>query len=149
MHTECPTEWSSPFAGAVCIFAYQNQWLFVQNITDDPHGDLWGIPGGKMDAGETPLETVIREMREETGLSLHPKRLTFLRTVYIEPKDRRSYALHAFYTQSDIKPKQIILDSREHQNYAWLSAEEALRQPLLPGSDQLIPLLLQDLAAHG
>jgi 8-oxo-dGTP pyrophosphatase MutT (NUDIX family) len=33
-------------------------------------GDLWGIPGGGMEMGETTEETARREVREETGLAL-------------------------------------------------------------------------------
>ena len=32
--------------------------------------DQWGLPGGKMNYGETPLEGAIRETKEETGLDL-------------------------------------------------------------------------------
>ncbi|MEI2819110.1 MAG: NUDIX hydrolase [Marmoricola sp.] len=53
--------------------------VFVQ----DPAGDFvvvfshrrneWGPPGGWREADETPLETAIRETREETGLVLRPE----------------------------------------------------------------------------
>lgn len=33
------------------------------------HND-WGLPGGKMDPGETPLEAIARETKEETGLEI-------------------------------------------------------------------------------
>jgi len=36
--------------------------------TKEPYRDLLGLPGGKMEDGETPLDAARREMREETGL---------------------------------------------------------------------------------
>lgn len=34
------------------------------------HGGQWALPGGRCDAGETPVETALREVREEIGLKL-------------------------------------------------------------------------------
>ena len=38
----------------------------------DPGRGLWDILGGFADEGETPLETVVRELREETGVEIEP-----------------------------------------------------------------------------
>jgi 8-oxo-dGTP pyrophosphatase MutT (NUDIX family) len=38
-----------------------------------PH--FWVLPGGHWDAGETAVETAVREVKEETGLHLQPKDL--------------------------------------------------------------------------
>lgn len=34
----------------------------------DPHRGLWSLPGGRIEAGESPAQAVEREVREETGL---------------------------------------------------------------------------------
>lgn len=51
--------------GAVAII-YENDHVLLQKRDD---GD-WGLPGGLMEVGESFEETVIREVTEETGLTL-------------------------------------------------------------------------------
>lgn len=46
---------------------------------------LWGLPGGRIEPGESVVEAAIREMKEETGLTVKISRLI---GVYSEPADR-------------------------------------------------------------
>jgi mutator protein MutT len=39
------------------------------------HAGQWALPGGRIDSGETPEETVLRELEEEVGLTLNGNRV--------------------------------------------------------------------------
>lgn len=55
-----------PAAGAAII--NKKNEILLQRRTDNK---CWGIPGGSMELGETFEETAIREVKEETGLSVN------------------------------------------------------------------------------
>ena len=40
----------------------------------DPHRGLWSLPGGRIEPGESAEQAVVREVREETGLDVVPRR---------------------------------------------------------------------------
>lgn len=44
--------------------------------------DLWNLPGGGVEAGESPWDALVREIKEETGLTAKPIQLT---GVYSKP----------------------------------------------------------------
>ncbi|HUF91212.1 MAG TPA: NUDIX domain-containing protein [Candidatus Limnocylindria bacterium] len=53
--------------------------LLLQQRSD---GGQWGLPGGSMEIGESAAQAVAREVREETGLDVKPRRLI---GVYSDP----------------------------------------------------------------
>ena len=59
------------------------------------HNDF-GLPGGKIDKGETPIESLIREVKEETGVILNPDGLTpiFERKGETDSLISRTYIYH-------------------------------------------------------
>ena len=40
-----------------------------------PSAGLWSVPGGRVEAGESEVEAVVRETAEETGLRVRPERV--------------------------------------------------------------------------
>jgi ADP-ribose pyrophosphatase YjhB (NUDIX family) len=66
-----------PAASAVVID--QAGRLVLQRRADN---DLWALPGGAMEIGESIAETVVREVREETGLDVRPE---YVIGVYSDP----------------------------------------------------------------
>lgn len=55
------------------------------------------MPSGHKEKGETPLQGIIREAKEEVGIDIEPKRLTLVHTMYRkgENDERPSYFFHA------------------------------------------------------
>lgn len=66
-------------AGAWALVFHQDSVLLVLNKWEHRvFGPCWGVPGGSQEPGETLEATVIREVKEETGLDVAVDGLCFL-----------------------------------------------------------------------
>jgi 8-oxo-dGTP diphosphatase len=61
-----------PCVGAV-VHDAQGRLLLIRR-GHAPSAGLWSVPGGRMEAGETQEQAVVRELAEETGLAVRPVR---------------------------------------------------------------------------
>ena len=61
-----PIRHSGGKAAAHCVLRFQNEILIVRA----KRKQVWQPPGGKLEAGESSTQGVLREVREETGLVL-------------------------------------------------------------------------------
>lgn len=77
----------------------------------------WDLPGGNVEYGEQPEEGLIREVQEETGLTI--KNLTPL-TVFIEYNDDFCYLIVGYKAQAI---SETIALSVEHPEYRWVTQE--------------------------
>ena len=60
---------------------------------------LWAYPGGRMDYGEDPVTGVIRELFEETGMTVNREDVEFLRFANEPfPKEGKHYVTLVFFT---------------------------------------------------
>lgn len=70
---------------ATAIVVNDGGAILLQRRTDN---DLWALPGGTMDVGETLWQTIVREVREETGLGIEP---TGIVGIYSDPRHVIAY----------------------------------------------------------
>ena len=68
--------------GVGVVIRDHHGWILLEKRSDS---GLWGLPGGKIEPGESVIEAAIREVHEETGLLVN---ITRLIGVYSEPTDR-------------------------------------------------------------
>jgi len=77
-----------------------NGRVLLAHATETTH---WDIPKGQGEEGEAPHVTALREMEEETGLTVEPERLTDLgRFVYRRDKDLHLFAARARADELDL-----------------------------------------------
>jgi len=67
----------SPLVGVGAVIVQEARVLLVQRGREPMKG-RWTIPGGLIEIGESLLEAVVRETREETGLEVEPIELVEL-----------------------------------------------------------------------
>lgn len=82
---------------AAYAWCEQDGALLLTRVADrGPGAGRWTLPGGGLHFGEDPLDGVVREVAEETGLDVVPGRLLGVRSAVIEPAEAISgHRIHA------------------------------------------------------
>ncbi|MYT82411.1 8-oxo-dGTP pyrophosphatase MutT, NUDIX family [Streptomyces sp. MnatMP-M77] len=128
---------SLPRAAAyVCLYLTDENDRPLQLHSVYSPGHPWHMVGGAMDLGERPWDAVVRECREETGMSaVGPPRL--LATVFGVPRAQRPYStLQLIFDGGRLTAEQIRgirLNPREHDEVRVLSLAEW--EALMPARD--------------
>ena len=98
----------------------------------------WDLPGGKMSQGETPKETLKREVEEETGQTVKNPELLGMVKVTVKKGAEKINVLKLIYVG---KAKGKIKINTEHQEYKILTLKEAKKLSLAPKVIRAIKLL--------
>ena len=108
------------------IVRHDNRILIVQRAAADSGGGTWECPGGKIDFGEQPEDSLIREIREETGLTVTVDKIAYASSILTHP-NRQVILLVYFCTAVT----SSVTLSEEHDAYLWAD-EQLIRQQIAP-----------------
>jgi mutator protein MutT len=137
-----PEDFNPKIEVAACFIRVGDQFLFLKRLSTKPQGNTWGIPGGKFDPGETGAQTVTREIREETGIDIPEESVRYFGKYYIRYPEM-DYIFHMFEYQLAELP-DVQFSPKEHADYDWVTLEEALQMPLIPGEEECIDMVYGD-----
>ena len=90
--------------------------LLTRNSARGPHPGTWTLPGGGIDHGEDPRASVVREVREETGLACTPGEVLDVTSTHFEgtaPSGRREdfHALQIVFAADVGEGEPRVLES--------------------------------------
>ncbi|MFC7528163.1 NUDIX domain-containing protein [Actinoplanes sp. GCM10030250] len=118
-----------------CTFLVDASGALLLQLRDDqaPYfPNVWGLPGGSVEEGETPAEGAARELWEESGLrSSVPLRL-FARQELPEQGRVKFY----FHGSTDAHQSDVVLG--EGAAMVFVPAGEVLGRPFTPGTAEMI-----------
>ena len=106
-----------------CIINKDEKLLLTKRRLDKLRGGTWEITGGCVISGETSIEGIARELKEERGLSVNKKELRLVRTVF-ENRKHRSCIRDIYVLEKDIKLEDLKFKDGEVIDAKFVSLEE-------------------------
>ncbi|MET0598786.1 MAG: (deoxy)nucleoside triphosphate pyrophosphohydrolase [Mesorhizobium sp.] len=111
--------------------------LLAQRPEGKSLAGFWEFPGGKVEPGETPEETVIRELAEEVGI--------VTQTACLAPLTFASHSYETFHLLMPLFVCRRFTGSavpREGQTLKWVRPRQMRDFPMPPADAPLIPFLV-------
>ena len=122
----------------LCYITRSEQWLMLHRTKkkNDINSGKWIGVGGKFEENESPEECLLREVWEETGITL--QNFEFRGIVTFVSDCAPTEYMHLFTAEC---PPNAVLKECDEGELAWVSQNEVLQRPLWPGDRIFLRLL--------
>ena len=96
--------------------------LLIQRASHKSFGDLWELPGGKLESHEGFIETALREVAEETGLVLAEESLAFVASMPILRDSEISHTQIILSGDVAAGQEAVVILEPDHQDHVRLES---------------------------
>ena len=121
-----------------CIIVKNKKVLLVY----EKNRNFWGFPKGHMEAGETEVETALREVKEEVGLDVEiDKERRYTLNYVIRDEIDKTTVLYI----AKAKNEEIVMQKNEIENIRWCSFEEALNMLTFDDWKEMFKKVIDDI----
>ena len=143
LYTKKPPRFHPKFTIAFCICEHDKEILILQRQEGKGQAHEWGVPAGKIESSESPLQAVQRELFEETGIQQPQSKFIYINTFY-DVYLGFEFVVEVFHVELSEQP-QVILNPLEHENYCWVTPQKAVSMPHMLDVDLLLKSYYQTL----
>jgi 8-oxo-dGTP diphosphatase len=116
--------------------------LLTKRPVGKPMEGLWEFPGGKIEEGERPEDTLMRELEEELSIRVGEDCLAPLTFA-----SHRYEAFHLLMPLYVCRRWEGIVAPREAQEIAWVRPQRLKEYPMPPADAPLIPHIVELIAS--
>lgn len=139
--------YSQPGAWAVIYCSATGKFLLGKRSAKANKAGAWNLFGGRIDNGERPRNALVRELGEEAGISINPRRLAKLDTVSRKLRSRQlERDMHYFVIRANREFSPRL--NHEHSDFRWFSAKQLPSKFNGPTSLAIKKGLLEKAARH-
>ena len=118
---------------AVSVIEYKNKILITKRLNKNFLPGLWEFPGGKIEKNETAIQTIIREVKEETNLTVSNP--IFLGNI------KHKYSHFGVNISLFISFPKSIKSLNLSQEYRWIRMKDILNYPLPKANHKMLDIL--------
>ncbi len=111
-----------------------NKILLIKRVTP-PYVGFWSLPGGKIEFGEHPEETALREVKEETDLDCEFEGFRGIASEVVHNKDDK--VAHFMIYVCKLKPLHTNIQSSNEGDLKWFDMDKLEEDKIIP-SDLLM-----------
>lgn len=112
----------------------ENRFMICQRPAHKARGSLWEFVGGKVEPGERKEEALIRECREELGVTVDVGEI-FMEVTHQYP----DITVHLTLFSASIR--EGVPQKLEHQDIRWITAEEIGKFSFCPADTEILEKL--------